>query len=150
MRKLAIQLNYPYSMEDLFDLALKNEHSEFSYIRSWQEYRVLKRLKKFFKCVIKNFRQVFKAVQKDYNQNKTNLASLESLANLAAISGFKKCITFYTDEVNLLKSELAEFRSYLNAGNYFKCILGKVRTQDELFNYKEAPIASIEDEQYFT
>ncbi len=133
-------------IDQFYEIAKTQAHSEFTFIRSMDGMYAAKAFKKIFKKAVALFSIIKRNAFKNYHSLIRKKKYLLGFEEILVISEADSCLDYYIKEIDMLKSELKEFRSYLNAGNWLKCILGYTRSEDELFNYLEAPIKSIEDE----
>lgn len=133
-------------IDQLYDIASKGENSSFQFIRSMNGMLAAKALKRIFKRAVAGFSRLIKFSIKRYRKFIAQDDYINGFDEILLISELRYCLAYFKKELDLVKYELSEFRCFLNSGNWTKCLLGYVRSDQELFNYLEAPIKTIGDE----
>ena len=95
----------------LMKLALTGEHRQFEYIRNWDMRRLAVECEKTTKRVIR----YFKACKANADRLlKQDVASREFDAEvIKGVVQFGLCVSFYEEELRILRSMLSEYRRYM-------------------------------------
>lgn len=122
------------SFLELVHRALDSKHSDFNFIRSW-EHRAQAKIAKFSLVTIsKMFKKLYDSTYKTYIKQ-VELGD-QDVETLMALKQFKICTEFYNDESKIVNDMLAEHTEYILSGHVIDTLVGKVRPDEDLHDYR--------------
>lgn len=132
-------------LAQLMTRAKEHKHSKFMFICCIGDYY---EAREYRRSVLKTsfmFKQLMKKTLKVYYQAVKHDDDDLAWHSLLSYSSFKFCMKFYHDDAGIIKDEMSEYRAYLRAGNLLNSAFGKIRNEDELFDYRMAEIRNLAD-----
>lgn len=123
----------------LVERALRNEHTEFEFIRSFDELLASYKCKKAIKTVARSFAKTGRNILKTYLNSIKN--DEENLDLLFSYKQIKTCQDFYEKDAAIVADMISEYNCYLRYGHLAKSILlGHFRPDEELMDWRKLPI----------
>ena len=118
--------------------ALSGKHSDFEFIRTYEDCKTARLYKSSVKRLSKVFKNLYKELMKTYA--KDIMTDEQKLEMLMSMKQFEICYEYYKKEYELAKDMLSEYRAYLSSGHIFdQLVLNDVRSDDECVDYRELP-----------
>ena len=123
----------------LVDRALKDEHTKFEFIRSFDELLASYKCRRAINAVAKGFaktgKNIFKKYLNDLEKDEENLELLFSYRQI------KTCQIFYEKDADILSDMISEYNCYLRWGHLTKSILlNQYRPEKDLVDWRKLPI----------
>ena len=124
--------------EAVMKKALSGKHSDFEFIRTYEDCKTARLYKTSVKRLSKVFKTLYKKLMKTYA--KDIMADEQKLEMIMSIKQFKICYDYYKKEYELAKDMLSEYRAYLTSGHIFdQLIMNGVRSDDDCVDYRKLP-----------
>ena len=124
--------------EAVMKKALSGKHSDFEFIRTYEDCKTARLYKTSVKRLSKVFKNLYKKLMKSYA--KDIMTDEQKLEMLMSMKQFEICYDYYKKEYELAKDMLSEYRAYLSSGHIFdQLVLNSVRSDDECVDYRELP-----------
>ena len=131
-------------LNELILQAESGEHLEFRFLRTWKEYRILRRSRKAMKHVIKILQHstdsLLKAYCEDIELGTTNTSKL------LAGKILDKTTQFYQQEYETLDLMLGEYEIYIVSGNLFDFVWYGGRPEKKLWDHRRFFNGDVNDE----
>lgn len=122
----------------LMQYALKNENSSFTFIRCLRERINLQEyIRNSLAPAEKLFRRLYTATQKAYLEQIRSGA--QELQAILALKQFKYCQEYYKKEIAVAKDILDEHKEYVLSGHIIDTLLGNIRKEEDLVDYRKLP-----------
>lgn len=121
-------------LSDLIDITEAGKHRQFQLIRSWREYRNLKKLRRTHVLLVGSLKQSLRAQLKKYCNAVE--AGETNIINLLAYCTLKDVLDFYKEELSILEDMLDEYECYLAHGNWTDFIFAAQRPLDKLWDHR--------------
>ena len=123
--------------EDFLELvhrALDSKHSNFEFLRSAQDRTSAKIVRFSYATISKMFKKLYEATYKTYLKQ-VELGD-QDVETLMALKQFKHCMEFYDDEAKIVDDMLEEYSEYILSGHVIDTLLGKVRSDKDLWDHR--------------
>ena len=124
------------TVAQLIERALKNQHCNWEFIKSFEEFLMTLELvcahKKIVKGFVKSTKSLYKVCRKSIKNDKSDLDVVISLTEL------EQTVMFYKAEIRTLEDMLQEFRAYTNKGHLAEMILGYKREEMDLYDHRRS------------
>ena len=118
----------------LIDQAEASKNVEFRYIRSWKEYREVRKAHKYNKAVTKLLQASAKTVLKKYCKE---VAEQRGQFNkLLVYRSLTSAAEFYNKDTEVLADMLDEYETYLVAGNFLDLLTGSQRPFNKFWDHR--------------
>ena len=118
--------------------ALSGKHSDFEFIRTYEDCKTARLYKISVKRLSKVFKNLYKESMKTYA--KDIMADEQKLEMLMSMKQFKICYNYYKKEYELAKDMLSEYYVYLTSGHIFdQLIMNGIRSDDDCVDYRKLP-----------
>ena len=124
--------------EAVMKKALSGKHSDFEFIRTYEDCKTARLYKISVKRLSKVFKNLYKELMKSYTKNIR--ADEQKLEMLMSMKQFKICHDYFEKECEIAKDMLSEYRAYLTSGHIFdQLIMNGVRSDDDCVDYRKLP-----------
>ena len=124
--------------EAIMKKALSGKHSDFEFIRTYEDCKTARLYKISVKRLSKVFKNLYKELMKSYTKN--IMADEQKLEMLMSMKQFKICHDYFEKECEIAKDMLSEYRAYLTSGHIFdQLIMNGVRSDDDCVDYRKLP-----------
>ena len=124
--------------EAVMKKALSGKHSDFEFIRTYEDCKTARLYKISVKRLSKVFKNLYKKLMKSYA--KDIMTDEQKLEMLMSMKQFKICYDYYKKEYELAKDMLSEYRAYLTSSHIFdQLIMNGVRSDDDCVDYRKLP-----------
>ena len=124
--------------EAVMKKALSGKHSDFEFIRTYEDCKTARLYKISVKRLSKVFKNLYKKLMKSYA--KDIMTDEQKLEMLMSMKQFKICYDYYKKEYELAKDMLSEYRAYLTSGHIFdQLVMNGVRSDDDCVDYRKLP-----------
>ena len=124
--------------EAVMKKALSGKHSDFEFIRTYEDCKTARLYKSSVKRLSKVFKNLYKELMKSYTKN--IMADEQKLEMLMSMKQFKICHDYFEKECEIAKDMLSEYRAYLASGHIFdQLIMNSVRSDDDCVDYRKLP-----------
>ena len=124
--------------EAVMKKALSGKHSDFEFIRTYEDCKTARLYKISVKRLSKVFKNLYKKLMKSYA--KDIMTDEQKLEMLMSMKQFEICYHYYKKECEIAKDMLSEYRAYLSSGHIFdQLVLNDIRSDDECVDYRELP-----------
>ena len=118
--------------------ALSGKHSDFEFIRTYEDCKTARLYKISVKRLSKVFKNLYKKLMKSYA--KDIMTDEQKLEMLMSMKQFKICYDYYKKEYELAKDMLSEYHAYLTSGHIFdQLVMNGVRSDDDCVDYRKLP-----------
>ena len=118
--------------------ALRGKHSDFEFIRTYEDCKTARLYKTSVKRLSKVFKNLYKKLMKSYA--KDIMTDEQKLEMLMSMKQFKICYDYYKKEYELAKDMLDEYYAYLTSGHIFdQLVMSGVRSDDDCVDYRKLP-----------
>lgn len=115
--------------------AEEGEHSQFQFIRSWQEYLLMRNMKRGLDALIASLR---KSAKNLFTQYCSDIARGESDPNkLIAYCICRNALEFYKEERKIVFDMMEEYEYYLFYESPLDFIFNLYRPEEKLRDYRE-------------
>lgn len=122
--------------EELVKKALSGKHSDFEFIRTYEDCKTARLYKISVKRLSKVFKNLYKKLMKTYAKDIMN--DEQKLETLMSMKQFEICRDYYKKECEIAKDMLQEYRVYVSSGHIFdQLVLNSVRPDDECIDYRK-------------
>jgi hypothetical protein len=81
------------------------------------------------------FKKLYEATYKTYLKQ-VELGD-QDVETLMALKQFKHCMEFYADEAKIIDDMLDEYSEYLFSGHLLDMLLGRIRSEEDLWDHRE-------------
>ena len=136
-----VQNNNVVKISKLVDRAMNGTHTEWEFIKTYDEMITALTAISATSKVIKGFKKSTRALYKEYiklvKKNSSNLDLVLSLRELT------RTINFYKEELNILDDMLDEFRVYARAGHMLEIVTGDIRKVEDLYDFRKPKPSSM-------
>lgn len=123
----------------LVERALRDEHTKFEFIRSFDELLASYKCKRAIKTVAKGFAKTGRNILKTYLNGIKN--DEENLDLLFSYRQIKTCQDFYEKDAAIVADMISEYNCYLRYGHLIKSILlNQYRPEKDLTDWRKLPI----------
>ena len=117
---------------ELVEQAIKGKHSDFEFIRSWQERTAVKTYLFGVAAVIRVFKNLCNATYKTYlSQIATGTQDLQTIL---ALKQFKQCLAFYEREFEIARDMIREYWEYIWNWHVIDTLVGNYRAEEDLWD----------------
>ena len=124
--------------EAVMKKALSGKHSDFEFIRTYEDCKTARLYKISVKRLSKVFKNLYKKLMKSYA--KDIMTDEQKLEMLMSMKQFKICHDYFEKECEIAKDMLSEYRAYLTSGHIFdQLIMNGVRSDDDCVDYRKLP-----------
>ena len=124
--------------EAVMKKALSGKHSDFEFIRTYEDCKTARLYKISVKRLSKVFKNLYKKLMKSYA--KDIMTDEQKLEMLMSMKQFKICHDYFEKEREIAKDMLSEYRAYLTSGHIFdQLIMNGVRSDDDCVDYRKLP-----------
>ena len=118
--------------------ALSGKHSDFEFIRTYEDCKTARLYKISVKRLSKVFKNLYKKLVKSYA--KDIMTDEQKLEMLMSMKQFKICHDYFEKEREIAKDMLSEYRAYLTSGHIFdQLVMNGVRSDDDCVDYRKLP-----------
>ena len=122
--------------EAVMKKALSGKHSDFEFIRTYEDCKTARLYKISVKRLSKVFKNLYKELMKSYTKN--IMADKQKLEMLMSMKQFKICHDYYKKEYELAKDMISEYHAYLTSGHIFdQLVMNSVRSEDDCVDYRK-------------
>ena len=118
----------------LIDQAGTSKNIEFRYIRSWKEYREVRKAFKYKKAVTKFLQASAKTIFKKYCKEVTEQHG--QFNKLLVYRSLTSAAEFYNNDIKVLADMLDEYETYLITGNFLDFITGNQRPFNKFWDHR--------------
>ena len=116
--------------------ALSGKHSDFEFIRTYEDCKTARLYKSSVKRLSKVFKNLYKELMKTYA--KDIMTDEQKLEMLMSMKQFEICYDYFEKEREIAKDMLSEYRAYLTSGHIFdQLIMNSVRSEDDCVDYRK-------------
>ena len=124
--------------EAVMKKALSGKHSDFEFIRTYEDCKTARLYKISVKRLSKVFKNLYKKLMKSYA--KDIMTDEQKLEMLMSMKQFKICHDYFEKECEIAKDMLSEYHAYLTSGHIFdQLIMNGVRSDDDCVDYRKLP-----------
>ena len=124
--------------EAIMKKALSGKHSDFEFIRTYEDCETARLYKSSVKRLSKVFKNLYKELMKTYA--KDIMTDEQKLEMLMSMKQFKICHDYFEKEREIAKDMLSEYHAYLTSGHIFdQLIMNGVRSEDDCVDYRKLP-----------
>ena len=124
--------------EAVMKKALSGKHSDFEFIRTYEDCKTARLYKISVKRLSKVFKNLYKKLMKSYA--KDIMTDEQKLEMLMSMKQFKICHDYFEKEREIAKDMLSEYRAYLTSGHIFdQLLMNGVRSDDDCVDYRKLP-----------
>ena len=124
--------------EAVMKKALSGKHSDFEFIRTYEDCKTARLYKISVKRLSKVFKNLYKELMKTYA--KDIMTDEQKLEMLMSMKQFEVCYDYYKKEYELAKDMLDEYYAYLTSGHMFdQLVMNGVRSDDDCVDYRKLP-----------
>ena len=118
--------------------ALSGKHSDFEFIRTYEDCKTALLYKISVKRLSKVFKTLYKKLMKTYA--KDIMTDEQKLEMLMSMKQFKICHDYFEKEREIAKDMLSEYRAYLTSGHIFdQLVCNAIRSEDDCVDYRKLP-----------
>ena len=118
--------------------ALSGKHSDFEFIRTYEECKTARLYKASVKRLSKVFNNLCKKLMKTYA--KDIMTDEQKLETLMSMKQFEICRDYFKKEREIAKDMLSEYHAYLTSWHIFdQLIMNGVRSEDDCVDYRKLP-----------
>ena len=118
--------------------ALSGKHSDFEFIRTYEDCKTARLYKISVKRLSKVFKNLYKKLMKSYA--KDIMTDEQKLEMLMSMKQFEICYRYYEKECEIAKDMLDEYYVYLTNGHMFdQLVMNGVRSDDDCVDYRKLP-----------
>lgn len=122
-------------MSELLRQAEAGKHLDFQFLRNWQDFINARKFRYTLELVIDSVEISTKKLFKNYCLAVTKQKSDAMI--LIAYKTALKVLSFYREELRILKDMIDEYRAYLMSGNLLSAFLfNSQRPTEELWDYR--------------
>ena len=122
--------------EAVMKKALSGKHSDFEFIRTYEDCKTARRYKISVKRLSKVFKNLYKKLMKSYA--KDIMTDEQKLEMLMSMKQFKICHDYFEKECEIAKDMLSEYHAYLTSGHIFdQLVMNSVRSEDDCVDYRK-------------
>jgi uncharacterized protein YgbK (DUF1537 family) len=121
---------------DLLKKVESGKHIQFQYLRNWQEYSNVKRIKRAHALLLGSLKQ---STNRQFKQYCADIAvGKTALVKLLAYCTTNRLIDFYKEELQILESMLEEYEAYLTRDSnvLFAWLFNEQRPVDKLYDHR--------------
>ena len=122
----------------LMQKALTEPQSKFMFIKSWPERVAIKDYIVGVNTTIAIFENLVEKTHQTYIEQIK--ADEQDLGIILALKQFIQCRDFYIAERSVAEDMLAEYRSYVWGGHVWDTLVGNIRKEEDLVDYRTLPI----------
>ena len=122
-------------LKELLVKVENKEHLEWEFVVSIFDWFDKLRLKAAIKHLLKGFNKTIRVLVKTQCHNIKN--SIPSFEITYTIKQFLDIVNFYKEELKILDDMFAEFRQYVLKGHILDTILGNIRQEEDLHDYRK-------------
>ena len=116
--------------------ALSGQHSDFEFIRAYEDCKTARLYKISVKRLSKVFKNLYKELMKSCTKN--IMADEQKLEMLMSMKQFKICHDYFEKECEIAKDMISEYHAYLTSGHIFdQLIMNGVRSDDDCVDYRK-------------
>ena len=116
--------------------ALSGKHSDFEFIRTYEDCKTARLYKISVKRLSKVFKNLYKKLMKSYA--KDIMTDEQKLEMLMSMKQFKICHDYFEKEREIAKDMLSEYHAYLTSGHIFdQLVMNSVRSEDDCVDYRK-------------
>ena len=124
--------------EAIVKKALSGKHSDFEFIRTYEECKTARLYKISVKRLSKVFKNLYKELMESYA--KDIMTDEQKLEMLMSMKQFKICHDYFEKEREIAKDMLSEYYIYLTSGHIFdQLVMNGVRSDDDCVDYRKLP-----------
>jgi hypothetical protein len=124
-----------YIADQLIQRAKNGVHSEFEFIRSFNEYLAARMFRKATIKVFNSFAESRNNLYKAYI--KMVKEGTDSLSVILAISELNQIIKFYEDEIEIVSDMIDEYIAYIHSGHLIDTIVCNYRKEEDLVDFRK-------------
>ena len=118
--------------------ALSGKHSDFEFIRTYEDCKTARLYKSSVKRLSKVFKNLYKELMKTYA--KDIMTDEQKLEMLMSMKQFEICYDYFEKEREIAKDMLSEYRAYLTSGHIFdQLVCNAIRSEDDCVDYRKLP-----------
>ena len=122
--------------EAVMKKALSGKHSDFEFIRTYEDCKTARLYKISVKRLSKVFKNLYKKLMKSYA--KDIMTDEQKLEMLMSMKQFKICHDYFEKECEIAKDMLSEYHAYLTSGHIFdQLVMNSVRSEDDCVDYRK-------------
>ena len=122
--------------EAVMKKALSGKHSDFEFIRTYEDCKTARLYKISVKRLSKVFKNLYKELMKTYA--KDIMTDEQKLEMLMSMKQFKICHDYFEKEREIAKDMLSEYYAYLTSGHIFdQLVMNGVRSDDDCVDYRK-------------
>lgn len=123
---------------EIVNKALEGKQSDFQFIRTLEEAKLVRLYKLGTNKVIKVFKQLHKTLAETYA--KDVLAGKQKVEMLMSIKQFEVCHDYYKKEHDIAKDMLSEYKTYVSSGHIFdQLVFNGVRPEEDCVDFRKLP-----------
>ena len=124
--------------EAVMKKALSGKHSDFEFIRTYEDCKTARLYKSSVKRLSKVFKNLYKELMKTYA--KDIMTDEQKLEMLMSMKQFEICYDYFEKEREIAKDMLSEYRAYLTSGHIFdQLVCNAIRSEDDCVDYRKLP-----------
>lgn len=121
-------------MSDLINTVEQGKHRQFQFLKSWQEYRRAKMIRRTYALLVASISQ--SARRQFSNYCKAIKAGNTEVIKLLAYCTTIKVQKFYDEELRILSDMIDEYECYLADGNWWDFVFNSKRQLDKMFDHR--------------
>ena len=125
-------------LTELMNKAAEGKNSDFRFITCWGDRIVVKEYIYGVDAVIRIFADAETNSLKLYSTQIGERA--QDLGLILSIKQFNQCKNYYQKEREIAEDMLAEYRSYIWGGHIWDTLVGNIRKEEDLVDYRTLPI----------
>ncbi len=110
------------------------EHTKFQLLQNWQEYKFIKKVKYSLLVLTESLQVTANKQLRSYC--KDVVVGKQDALKLLSYTYVLKILNFYLEELGITEDMLAEYESYLSAGNWSDFIFSTTRPVDKLWDHR--------------
>ena len=122
--------------EAVMKKALSGKHSDFEFIRTYEDCKTARLYKISVKRLSKVFKNLYKELMKTYA--KDIMTDEQKLEMLMSMKQFEICYDYFEKEREIAKDMISEYHAYLTSGHIFdQLVMNSVRSEDDCVDYRK-------------
>ena len=123
---------------ELVKKAMEGKNSDFRFITCWADRAVVKEYISNVDVVIRIFADAETTSLKLYYPQIEE--GTQDLGLMLSIKQFNQCRKYYQKEREIAEDMLAEYRSYIWGGHVWDTLVGNIRKEEDMVDYRTLPI----------
>ena len=120
---------------DFIETAELGEHSQFQFIRSIEEYKLICTMRRGLKVLVRSLKKSASRLFKQYYSDIVN--NTADVNKLVAYCLCKNTLEFYKEELSIAFDMMEEYECYLLYGSPLDLVFNLYRSDENLRDYRE-------------